>query len=83
MFSFYMPEANVGRVSDMEEYYAAAAEICKKWNVPYLDMYHDHHLNYDVLEIQSSVCLQDPVHPNTEGYNRLAPHIAAWMETLV
>ncbi|MBQ7337958.1 MAG: SGNH/GDSL hydrolase family protein [Clostridia bacterium] len=83
IISFYMPNAGVGHVGDMEEYYAVGMEICDKWGVPYLDMYHDDYLNYELLEIGTAKCLQDPVHPNALGYDRISPYIGDWLETVV
>ena len=83
IISFYMPNAGVGHVGDMEEYYAVGMEICDKWGVPYLDMYHDDYLNYELLEIGTNKCLTDPVHPNVLGYDRISPYIGDWLESLV
>ncbi len=82
IISFYMPRAGVGHVGDMEEYYAVGMEICDKWGVPYLDMYHDDYLNYELLEIDTNKCLTDPVHPNALGYDRISPYIGDWLESL-
>ena len=32
--------------------------------------------------MDTTECLPDHIHPNSEGYNRLAPVIGEWMETL-
>ena len=83
IISFYMPRAGVGNVEDMEDYYAMGMQICDKWGVPYLDMYHDDYLNYELLEINTLKCLQDPVHPNALGYERISPYIGKWLESIV
>ncbi len=83
IISFYMPNAGVGHVGDMEEYYAVGMEICDKWGVPYLDMYHDDYLNYELLEVGTAKCLTDPVHPNALGYDRISPYIGDWLESIV
>jgi lysophospholipase L1-like esterase len=83
IISFYMPNAGVGHVGDMEEYYAMGMEICDKWDVPYLDLYHDEYVTNELLEVGTAKCLRDPVHPNSVGYDRLSPYIGDWLETLV
>lgn len=83
-----------GRTKDMSEYFAVAKEICDKWGIPYLDLYsgtvmsEDEELSfsYDILEVDTAVCMYGndlgEVHIGGEGYDRISPYIAAWMETL-
>lgn len=80
--TFQMPASLFGRMSDMSEYFALAKKICKKWNIPYLDLYFDENLNKYLLKTHTNECLPDTVHPNSKGYNILTPYIANWMETL-
>lgn len=80
--NFQLPASEIGRLSDMSEYFDVAAQICEKWGVAYLDLYNDEDLNTRVLKVNTTECLPDHIHPNSEGYNRLAPIIGEWMETL-
>ena len=80
--NFQLPASQIGRLSDMSEYFDVAAQICEKWDVAYLDLYNDEDLNTRVLKVDTTECLPDHIHPNSEGYNRLAPVIGEWMETL-
>ena len=80
--NFQLPASQIGRLSDMSEYFDVAAQICEKWDVAYLDLYNDEDLNARVLKVDTTECLPDHIHPNSEGYNRLAPVIGEWMETL-
>lgn len=80
--NFQLPASEIGRLSDMSEYFDVAAQICEKWGVAYLDLYNDEDLNARVLKVNTTECLPDHIHPNSEGYNRLAPIIGEWMETL-
>lgn len=80
--NFQLPASQIGRLSDMSEYFDVAAQICEKWDVAYLDLYNDEDLNTRVLKVNTTECLPDHIHPNSEGYNRLAPIIGEWMETL-
>ena len=79
--NFQLPASQIGRLSDMSEYFDVAAQICEKWDVAYLDLYNDEDLNARVLKVDTTECLPDHIHPNSEGYNRLAP-VGEWMETL-
>lgn len=83
IITFYMPNAGVGHVDDMEDYYRVGMEICDKWDVPYLDLYHDDYVNTELLEIGTAKCLQDPIHPNALGYDRISPYIGDWLETVI
>ncbi len=80
--TFQMPSAPYGRMSDMSEYFALSKKICDKWEIPYLDLYFDEELNKNVLKSATNENLPDFVHPNSAGYNILAPIIENWMKTL-
>ena len=84
--NFTMPKGNSdgsrGKIDDMGDYIALSIEICKKWNIPYLDLYNDEDLNKNVLKTDTLDCLYDYIHLNSNGFNNLAPIIEAWMETL-
>lgn len=51
---------------------ATAIQICKEWNISYLDLYHD----------DTKIALFDGLHPTAMGYDELYPRIAEWMATL-
>ncbi len=84
--NFTMPMGNTdgsrGKIDDMADYIALSIEICKKWNIPYLDLYNDENINKNVLKTDTLECLYDYIHLNSNGFNNLAPIIEAWMETL-
>ena len=83
IISFNMPGAvGIGRVTDMEDYWAEAIKICEKWGIDYLDLYHDSYVSDTLLQVTTNVCLRDPIHPNELGYDRLAPYIGDWMEKI-
>ena len=81
MFTFKTPNLHKGRVDDITEYYEVAEKACKKWNVPFLNMYEDETLN-KALKVDTNECLPDWLHPNTAGYDVLYKYIMYWMETL-
>ncbi len=81
IITFRMPRyAGYGKLRDMEEYWQTALEICEKWDVSCLDLYHDAYLNDELLAVNTDRCSPDGVHPNAKGYEILAPVIAEWME---
>ncbi|MBN1628643.1 MAG: SGNH/GDSL hydrolase family protein [Thermoleophilia bacterium] len=83
IINYQTPKTEMGgRMTDMSEYVAAAIPICKKWGIPYLDLYDDAHLNNDLLKVTTKEYLLDYLHPNDAGYDILYKPIATWMETM-
>ncbi len=82
IINFRLPASDIGSLSDMSAYFDEAKRICDKWGVSYLDLYSDIDFNYRVLKVESTEFLPDHIHPNSGGYNLLAPVIEAWMKTL-
>lgn len=80
--TYQMPSSPYGRMSDMSEYFALSKKICDKWDIPYLDLYFDEDFNKNVFKSADPDHLPDTVHPNSAGYNILAPIIENWMKTL-
>ncbi len=74
-----LPSTGFGQAHALAPYVNVALKICDKWNVPYLNLFYDNYVNKTLLAPQY---MQDPVHPNKAGYDRLAPYIAKWMETM-
>lgn len=75
-------------------YFNLAIDICKKWGIPYLDLWYESPLNpnltvyYDPsLGVNGNIadaskCYVDGQHLTTTGYELIAPQIEAWMRTL-
>ena len=75
-------------------YYNLAINICKKWGIPYIDLwyesplnpnlsvYYDPALGSDGNISDGSKCYVDGQHLTEAGYNLIAPKIEAWMRTL-
>lgn len=80
--NFSLPASTQGGLSDMSEYFTMAKRICDKWGVPYLDLYFNDDFNKNVMKTHTYENLYDLVHPNTAGYDILAPVINDWMKTL-
>lgn len=78
IINFQIPKGTYGRLSDMSEYMDLAVQICDKWEIPYLDLYHDEAFNEE-LKVTTNTYLHDYIHPNGEGYDVIAPYVDAWM----
>ncbi len=82
IINFQIPTSTIGSLSDMSAYFDVARDICDKWGIPYLDLYNDEDFNNNVLQVHLKTNLPDGIHPNSAGYNLLAPVIGDWMKTL-
>ena len=82
IITFSMPKASYGYISNMTGFVNMTKRVCDKWEVPYLDLYNDEDLNKNQLKTDTTECLPDYIHPNSKGYNILAPIIGEWMKTL-
>ena len=83
IITYKMPLATEnGNVSQMEPIANISIDICKKWNVAYLDLYHDDYVNNELLEVYTTNYLRDTVHPSSAAYDRLSPYIEQWFKTL-
>ena len=74
IINFRMPSKDVGRTSDMTEYFDQAKKICEKWEIPYLDLYSNDELSQR-LKVDTLFALGDYCHPNNRGYDILYPYI--------
>lgn len=75
-------------------YFNLAIDICKKWGIPYLDLWYNSPLNPNLTVYydsslgpngniaDASKCYVDGQHLTTAGYELIAPQIEAWMRTL-
>ncbi len=83
IITYKMPLAtDKGNVAYMEPIANISIDICKKWNVAYLDLYHDDYVNNILLEVDTLNYLIDTVHPSVAAYDRLSPYIEQWFKTL-
>ena len=86
----YFPKSNIcyiinfrmnsdtGYLRDMSRYYKVAKVICKKWDIPYLDLYFDEEFT-ELFQYKTTKYLPDLIHPNSAGYDILYPYIASFM----
>ena len=66
----------------MTEYFDMAKQICEKWQIPYIDLYTDEDFNNNQLQYKRTTNLPDLIHPNSKGFDIIAPVINDWMETI-
>lgn len=62
------------------EYMDIAKQICKKWSIPYCDLYNESNLNYYIQEVSNAY--GGGLHPNEAGYRIITNKIEKWLETL-
>ena len=74
-------------------FFARAIEVCKKWGIPYIDLWDGCPLNPRIPSMYSSAmtrqenidanhCYLDGQHLTPTGYDVITPYIEAWMRTL-
>ncbi len=79
--------------SARRQYFDRAVEICKKWGIPYIDLWNGSPLNPALsLHYDSTLTAEeannngklytDGQHLTLAGYQRLVPQIEAWMRSL-
>lgn len=80
------------RLNQMGDYVNMTINICKKWDIPYLDLYHNDELTAALHETQKDgqgnatykdTYLYDYIHPSSQGYDMLYPYIEDFMIDLI
>lgn len=82
IINFKINRAGIGKLTDMTEYFDMAKQICEKWQIPYIDLYTDEDFNNNQLQYKRTTNLPDLIHPNSKGFDIIAPVINDWMETI-
>ncbi len=87
------PAGGYGADYKRRKFFLRAIELCKKWGIPYIDLwecaplnpslkcYFDPELSIDENEAAGK-CYIDGQHPTSHGYKVLSDKIEAWMMTL-
>ena len=70
-----------GSLPQMQRYVDATVEICEKWGIPCLNLYNMDSFYGEDIDAYFATYLIDGVHPNSAGYDKLAPYIADAMAT--
>ncbi len=65
---------NANDVHQMDNHYAMALQICEKWGVTPIDLYHDDAVTA-AFSPRTMKCTSDFVHPGYRGYDVLTPFI--------
>ena len=65
-------------LENAEKYVDLTIAACEKWNVPYVDFFHDQEFNQTVFK--NGCITSDGVHMTVKGYDTITPYISAWME---
>lgn len=93
IINFKFLNASMGiSLMDMDRYVDATIEICEKWGIEYLDLYHNDEL-VDALHPYTTgpsgtkhyqaVYLYDFVHPSTLGFDLIYPYVNEFLIELV
>lgn len=86
----FMSVHNMSSRTGLENYFNAAEAVCKKWSVPYLDLFHKSGLNTNITSLKNMYTQDngagtgtgDGTHPNEMGYRIFyTPKIEAWMKS--
>ncbi len=81
MITYPTPHANDhgwwGLTSNPSEYYEALIEICKKWDISYINFY-EGKLSHIITDEE----LPDGLHLNDQGYQKISPYLADYIQTL-
>ncbi len=72
-----------GNLANWGSYVEEAIKVCQKWEIPYLDLYHDTDFCNELkIGTSDKSYIADCVHPTGKGYDLLYPKIEAWMDSL-
>ena len=82
IINYPTPTSTSGRMQQIEQYFNEGIKVCEKWDIPYLDLYHDTDFAYNVLKVDKTENLYDDMHLNAKGYDLIYPKIEAWMDSL-
>lgn len=74
----YKLNSSQGSLSAMTQYVRMIMKICDKWGVQYMNLYNDGWFNAK-FKVKTGEFVPDGIHPNTKGYDFLAPVIAEFM----
>ena len=74
---------SVSGISQMNVYHEKARDICKKWSIPFIDLFNISTLNSNIPAVKSALFApNDTWHLSSAGYEVITPKIEAWLKTL-
>ena len=73
--------------SNFYQFMDRAKEICKKWSVPYIDLFDEGNINFQISYMRDRYSRHDEshptgdgLHPNLDGYKIETPKIENWLK---
>lgn len=60
----------------MNDYHERTREVCRKWQIPYIDLFYESGLNRFISE-QYNLAWKDGTHLKDTGYDMISPKIEA------
>ena len=82
----YIVTHKVATRTNFKQYMDRAKEICKKWCIPFIDLYEESDLNFNVTYHKENYSITtanpagDGLHPNLNGYKIITPKIENWLK---
>ena len=74
---------NIPSATRLHEYFDVARNVCKKYSVPFLDLYYESGLCVGIDSIKSTYYKGDDIHPNPLGYAKyINDKVEAFMKSL-
>ena len=76
------PMNQSGKFTDLNNYFQYVDEICKKWDIPYLDFFYDKLKNFDTVEYttNSDHTAPDYIHADGRGYDIMQIYIDEFVQ---
>lgn len=81
IINFKVMKSNWSDWAKMPEYLPLMKAICKKWGIPYLNLWENESVT-EQLKPETRTALGDYLHPNTLGYDILYPYIEQFVEAV-
>lgn len=68
-------------IKNADKYMSMIIDICEKYEIPYLDFFHDEDFNKNVFKNNTTEFIgTDGVHMTVKGYDTITPYIINWLE---
>lgn len=80
--TFKVPSAGSLKGQTFYNYMQRAKEICKKWSIPYIDLFNTSILNYYIESNVTNYSGGDGLHPNENGYRLITSQINNFLKSL-
>ena len=81
IINFKATGCDSGVIKNMDEYVKIIKLACRKYGIPYIDMYNDASVEAAMKPLTKEF-IPDGIHPNSSGYEILTPYIENFMKQL-